>query len=527
MIDSAGQSVRPAAPAIAANGNALHDPCSALSARTRWGIYLVLMAIAVGNMSGRLLSVNSVDRVQLETARVREAIERKRAALAAEGLSENDLAARLAADEATIRENLRQQRPFLSANDRSRWLTIRALVEHGTYEIDKVHIEPAWDTIDMVQHTGRDGKVHRYSSKPPLLATLLAGEYWLIHRFTGLSLKDNPYEVGRAMLFTINILPLVLMYWIIGRLVERFGTTDWGRVFVMASATLGTFLNTFATVLNNHIVSAVTAATALYAAVRIAYDNERRLRYFALAGFAAALTAADELPALTFLGLVGLLLLWNAPRQTLLGFVPAMLVVVAAFFATNWIAHESLRPPYMHRGEGDNWYSYEYQIKDRTIKSYWLDRQGIDRGEPSKLTYAFHVLVGHHGVFSLTPIWLLSLAGALMWLSSPDGSRRQLAAGIILIAIICLVFFIALRPLQDRNYGGMTSGFRWMFWCAPLWLVAMIPAADRLARSTAGMAFAALLLTLSVLSASYPTWNPWTHPWVYNWMVWTGWNGFY
>jgi hypothetical protein len=523
MIDSTEQRTTTQS---AANTNALLAPSSLLHARTRWGVYIMLIAIAVGNMSGRLLSVNSVDRVQLETARIRDALERKRAALVADGLTESQIAARLPADEAILREQLRQQRPFLSANDRSRWLTIRSLVEHGTYEIDKLHIEPTWDTIDMVQHKGRDGKEHRYSSKPPLLATLLAGEYWLIHRITGLSLKDNPYEVGRVMLFTINILPLMLMYLVIGRIVERFGTTDWGRIFVMAAATLGTFLNTFATVLNNHLVAAVSAAVALYAAIRIAYDGERRLRYFAIAGLAAALTAADELPALTFLGLIGLLLLWNAPRQTLIAFVPAMLVVVAAFFATNWIAHGSLRPPYTHRGEGDDWYSYEYESKGRTIKSYWLDRQGIDRGEPSKLTYAIHVLVGHHGVFSLTPIWLLSIAGTLMWLWSPDVSRRQLAAGVLLISIICLVFFIALRPQQDRNFGGMTSGFRWMFWCVPLWLVVMLPAADRLARSLAGMAFAALLLTFSVLSASYPTWNPWTHPWIYHWMEAAGWKGY-
>ena len=42
----------------------------------------------------------------------------------------------------------------------------------------------------------------------------------------------------------------------------------------------------------------------------------------------------------------------------------------------------------------------------------------------------------------------------------------------------------------------------------------------------AGMALAVVLLTFSVLSASYPTWNPWTHPWIYNWLVWSGWQGF-
>ena len=150
-------------------------------------------------------------------------------------------------------------------------------------------------------------------------------------------------------------------------------------------------------------------------------------------------------------------------------------------------------------------------------------RQGIDIGEPTKAVYALHALVGHHGIFSLTPIWLLSVWGIGAWLFSADRSRRELAALIGLISVICLVFYIGMRPQEDRNYGGMTSGFRWMFWCAPLWLVAVLPAADRLSRSTAGMSFAALLLTLSVLSASYPTWNPWVHPWIYNWLSWTGW----
>jgi hypothetical protein len=123
-------------------------------------------------------------------------------------------------------------------------------------------------------------------------------------------------------------------------------------------------------------------------------------------------------------------------------------------------------------------------------------------------------------------MWLLSLAGMLMWLRSPDPRRRELAAVVILVSVVCLAFFIGERSQIDRNYGGMTSGFRWMFWCAPLWLLTMIPAADGLARSRTGMALAIVLLTFSVLSASYPTWNPWTHPWIYNWLVWTGWQGF-
>ena len=495
----------------------------------RWGVYVVLIAIAVGNMTGRLLAVNSIDKAQLENYRIGARLDRERERLAEEGVEGRQLEDRMAAIEARLRDQMQLQRPFLSANDRSRWMTVRSLVEHGTYEIDKIVGQPTWDTIDMVQHRGRDGELHLYSSKPPLLATLLAGEYWLIHRLTGATLRDHPYEIGRVMLITVNILPLVLMYVLLGRLVERFGTSDWGRVFVMAAATMGTMLNTFAVVLNNHIVGAVSAAIALYAMARISADGERRWRYFFVAGLAAAFTVANELPALTFLGLVGLILLWHATRQTLIAFLPGVAIVAAAFFATNWIAHESLRPPYMHRSQtdpDDNWYHYTYTVNGQERQSYWLDRKGIDRGEPTKAKYALHVLVGHHGIFSLTPVWLLSLAGMLMWLRWPDWSRRELAALAALVSVICLIFFIGLRPQDDRNYGGMTSGFRWMFWCAPLWLVVMIPAADRLARSSLGKALAIVLLTFSVLAASYPTWNPWTHPWIYNWLVWSGWEGF-
>jgi hypothetical protein len=408
-------------------------------------------------------------------------------------------------------------------------MTIRALVEHGTYEIDEIVGQPTWDTIDMVQHRGRDGELHLYSSKPPLLATILAGEYWLVHQVTGWTLGENPYEVGRLMLFTVNILPLVLMYFLLARLVERFGTTDWGRIFVMACATLGTLLTTFAVVLNNHVVAAASATIALYAFLRIYADGERRWAYFAAAGFAAAFTAADELPALSFLAAVGLLLLLRFPRPTLAAFTPAALVVVAAFFATNYLAHGTFEPPYAHRSQSnpdDDWYSFTYTVNGVERQSYWLDRQGIDVGEPTKLAYAVHVLVGHHGIFSLTPVWLLSMWGILLWANSDDQARRDLALMVGALTLICLVFYIGLRPQEDRNYGGMTSGFRWMFWFAPLWLVVMLPAADRLANFNAGMALAALLLSLSVLSVSYPTWNPWTHPWIYHWLQWYGWQGF-
>jgi hypothetical protein len=283
------------------------------------------------------------------------------------------------------------RRPFLSANDRSRWLAVRAIVEKQTFAIDELLSEPTWDTIDMVQHRGRDGELHLYSSKPPLFTLLLAGEYWTVHKLTGKTLGSHPYEIGRLLVFINNILPMLLFFVIIAAMAERFGTTDWGRIFVVAAATLGTQLNTFAVVINNHLPAAVTAAVAPYAWMRIRVDGDNcRLWYF-IAGLFSALTVANELPALAFLCAVGLALLWHSLRQTLLWFAPAAVVVVVAYFATNYIAHESLRPPYMHRSEtdkADNWYDYEYEVNGRVRESYWRNPQGIDRGEKSRFDYA-------------------------------------------------------------------------------------------------------------------------------------------
>jgi hypothetical protein len=248
------------------------------------------------------------------------------------------------------------------------------------------------------------------------------------------------------------------------------------------------------------------------------------LRYFVAAGLFAALAVTCELPALSLCVLLGSALAWKAPRETFLGYLPAALVVALAACGTNYIAHDSLRPPYAHRSKtdpSDNWYDYTYVRDGKGRESYWRHPVGIDQGEPSVGMYVLHATIGHHGVLSLTPIWLLSLWGlALLW----RGGQRDLAVLIAVLSVVCLAFYLT-RPQIDRNYGGMTSGFRWMFWFAPLWLVALLPAADRLAHSRWGQAVALVLLAISVMSASYPTWNPWTHPWLWNLLESQGWLG--
>jgi hypothetical protein len=484
--------------------------------------------------------------------------------------------------------------PLLSANDRSRWGTVRALVDEGTFELDHVIFQPGgerdreWYTIDLVRHRGQDGREHYYSSKPPLLATLLAGPYWLVRQSTGAGLEDQPFYVERLLLLLTQVLPLVGYFVLLALLIEQFGESDWSRIFVMAAATWGTFLTTFAVTVNNHLPAAISVLIAAYAAVRALRRGTSQSGWYAAAGFFGAMAVANELPALSFFGLLALVLGRLDPKRTCLVFAPAALVVVAAFFGTNYWAHGSWRIPYAHRQDGpavaridaaaspleagplpetlrlrlaaegvdlsehselqashtsgrwilwdserrqryalrvenglelrgwDNWYEYE--------NSYWLPdrKRGVDRGEPSRTVYAFHVLFGHRGMFSLTPVWLLSVAGIGIWLWRGPALPRGFAFIVGLVSVVCLAFYLS-RPLEDRNYGGVAGGFRWMFWLIPLWLLCALPAADWMAgrRWSRGVAWA--LLSISVLSATYVSRNPWSHSWIFDYWTHLGW----
>jgi hypothetical protein len=499
--------------------------------------------------------------------------------------------------------------PFFSANDRSRWCTIAALAVHGSYEIDSV-IEirdpntrrRTWYSIDLVRHRGADGKQHYYSSKPPLLPTLYTGVYLAIRAVTGQTLMGNPFFVAKVMLVIVNLLPLVAWWWLVLRWLERVPLSQWGILVGTIFVTWGCYLSTFVTTLNNHLPAALAVGLSLWCIDRIALQNDRRWRWFVLCGLATSFGGANELPALSWIAAAGGILIFIDPRRTLGGYVPALLPVAIAFFATNFAAHGQWIPAYAHRGVGDKLFEFsmpadmeltqldvaevaqrvrEYGIDcstnaritaarrpgvfefwdaDNELRialakvetpqtnssegsqvvgvyewgdwydypgSYWTNqrKQGVDKGEPHRAKYIFHVLLGHHGIFSLTPFWLVSLWGAVViWRQGGDwrmGRDRLLliAAAIVATSLVAIGFYLA-RPLEDRNYGGVASGFRWSFWLAPLWLFLAMYGLRSLASGWARRGVE-LAVAISIFSASFAWNNPWVSPWLMQ--VWEAW----
>ena len=492
--------------------------------------------------------------------------------------------------------------PFHSANDKSRWCTIASLAVEGRYEIDnllEIRQPPknrrTWYTIDLVRHRGKDGELHYYSSKPPLLPTMYTGVYLAVRQITGATLMKQTFFIARIMLILVNLIPLVLLWVIMTRKALREHESSVWAVCILATfIAFGTFISTFNNTLNNHLPAAVAAGISLWCLDRIIQRGNRQWYWFALCGLSTSFTAANEMPALCWLTIVGGLLLLIDARRTLLAYVPALLPVALAFFLTNYIAHGVWRPAYTHRDLGaklfelpvengvslsalsvetliaacqekqlnfsptsvirparrddvyelwdeagqqrlglrldqpnklgvyewDDWYDYP--------GSYWVNdrKKGVDRGEPNQLTYAFHCLLGHHGIFSLTPFWLLAVCGAVV------GCRRSekklladpqllLVVAIVITSLVCTGFYLA-RPLEDRNYGGVCSGLRWVFWMTPLWFWL---ACDGLkaVKHFAWRGLTEVALLVSIFSANYPWTNPWTAPWLMQWWEHWGW----
>ena len=493
-----------------------------------------------------------------------------------------------------------QDVPFLSANDRSRWCTIRSLGDHDTYAIDVVLASEdgyAWDTIDKVMHWGRDFRPHFYSSKPTLLPTLLTYPYLGIKYLTGWTLENDTFQVVRWMLLICQVIPLVLFFWSIGKISELVAESEWTRIYLMGCAVFGTFVTTFAVSLNNHLPAVSLVSLSLYALVMIWIGKADRAGWYFLCGLTAALAAAIEIPAVSFLVLAMTMCLLCSVTRTLWAFLPPALLVAAAFFMTNHIAHQTWEPAYAHRSDGPMltivdevneeqlkrgevstrladslmtvredltpdlfrevrvlqgaWPVDDSRVRNRWIMyfdeatlplvlvqradgfgvavhewnnwyeypgSYWLneneEKSLIDRGEPWLTRYLFHFTLGHHGVFSLTPIWLLAIFGMFPLCVSSRYRLRLLGCAIVAISLVVIAFYVT-RPTIDRNYGGLCCGPRWLFWLIPMWLLAMIPALDAISVSRPMRFIALVLLAISVAASFYAWSNPWVHPWIY------------
>ncbi len=497
---------------------------------------------------------------------------------------------------------------LLEANDISRWCTVWSLLERGTYAIDDcpwqsrtqdkvMRRDPWWNG----ENSGKPGETVEppkrfYSSKPPMLPTLIAAMIYPARQAIGLPIDhetetpkiprnvrvDDPSAPGgvrvelqtpephkwsahvaylKPVLIVLNVVPLAVMLLRYRRFLDAGDHADWPWLASLAAFAFGTYLTVFASTLNNHLVAAWAAFFAFSAMIRAMNDDSGQRWPYLSAGFFSAFCACNELPAASLAALLGLILFIRSPRLALTAFVPAAAVPVSVFFVCQFAALGTWVPAYAEFG-GE---AYEYP------GSYWttpLDLDYFDKHPEPRSVYLAHMLVGHHGVFSLSPIFLFAMVGIAARMGDRKGRALGLAGATAVIVIAGLawrlrkdgaidpakldwmLWLIPLWPLflipqpveSDRadrglkaaawatfvlslvvigfygyktnNYGGSTQGLRWLFWLIPLWVMFLPDGFRGGAGCVTQRRLGYVALGLSFLSVGYGIRSPWTHPWI-------------
>lgn len=433
--------------------------------------------------------------------------------------------------------------PLLSANDRSRWATVWSIVERQTYTIDEIDQRTGWSTIDKVRFQG-----HYYSSKPPLFPRLVAEVAAAVKMATGLSLDDKPRTTSRVVLLFVNVLPTIASWVAVAWMLPKFARSTWACLFTLSVLCFATLNSPFLVTLNNHSV-AIWSLTLTLACMTWMTVAGPKGRWFAagLGGLFAAWTCCNELPAAP-LGVATFVWFWRQGwKQAWFAFVPLALIPLAGFFYTNYQVAGTWKPFYMTYGTE----TYRYIVDG--VPSYWLRPAGLDTNPDSTPVYFMNCTVGHHGILSLTPVFLFTL---LVWLgfgrrisgAADEGAsdtfltteelatakaRPKRPATVdpasvftfvrhvgLFLTVLTIGFFLS--KTENYNYGGTSCALRWTLWLTPLWTIGMLPVLVSVSKSRAGRVFACVLLAASTGSAWYPAANPWQHPWIYEVMLRTG-----
>jgi len=456
----------------------------------------------------------------------------------------------------------------LGPNDISRWSTVWSLLERGSFAIDDCPwADKTQDKVlkpdKLAEPTAKSSLLHKveyaiaprawktgeatehfYSSKPPLLPTLMAGLLYPARTILGVPLDkvveqkrlprwvekvdegpprrvehvlETPKEPAKWPVFVFYFKPLVVLFNVVPlwlflvlytRLLDRYATNDWAWFLSLFGGAWGSLLFAFDQTLNNHTIAASSAFFAIYALIRIWDEEARSAWWFAVAGFFAAFTACNELPAALFGVLVFLMLLIRFPKSTAISFVPAAAIPCIAFLATQYIAFGQFTPVYEEFGTKS--YQYEGSYWNTPLEMDWFNLHP----EPYPV-YFFHMTFGHHGVFSLTPLFLFAALGMVRSLFTRD--RLRALAWLTLVLSTALFAAYLVNP-KARNYGGSTQGLRWLFWLIPFWLVFLPKGVEGGQDRRWVRVLSLAALAISVFSVGYALRAPWSHPWVLDMM---------
>ncbi len=358
-----------------------------------------------------------------------------------------------------------------NANTGSRYATIQSLVDHGTYHIDKSQYIRTIDKYKVGSH--------HISSKPPTLSTLGAGAYYVYQKATGKTIASHEGNVVRFVSLCTGGLGHLVFLIFFFRLCLLFMRSELAIVTSVAGASFAYLGTAYATHINNHSTAAALSVCGFYYACRIRSGRDPKVWHWPLAGLVLGLLPAIDLSGIGITFLITLYLASHDWKRTAWAFLPALLPGLAMHFWLTYQISGSFKPFYLNSAL-KNFKQFHFR-----------NAGGIDGLREPKHIYAFNVLLGHHGLFSMTPLFAFGL-----WeLGSCLRRRRYLAES--LVSAGALLAFLGYYIFRTRNYGGWCVGMRWLVPIMPLLLFYFGLWLDRvrLTRWVSGVVLAAFLVS--------------------------------
>jgi hypothetical protein len=362
----------------------------------------------------------------------------------------------------------------MSDEEMSRWATVQALVEHQTFAIDKANTQ-FFETRQKL----KIGDVY-YSDQPPTQGLLLAGPYWVLHRF-GIDFAHRPTLVEyllTMMAVTIPVAAAAGMLYRMGRLFEL--RRPW-RAGLALAVVLGSGLISYATVLNPYAPAAslVLAATAVLVQVSLVRSPLRSGGYLAIAGFFTALATAIDPAAVVFAILyVGVILVmrwrWSLRIGGVLMYCIGSIPPIMLHMSLSGPITGDWRLGWNSIGNGGQ-LSNPLPLKLPTTATKAVDPEDESLAEPPTfwqktgfyLSRSFSAFFGSHGLLSHFPVLALGIFGvaSVMHRHWPS-TTKMLAVATCAGSIIVILRYIWL-PV-DWRWAMFAS--RWCILFTPLML---------------------------------------------------------
>ncbi|MFC2162946.1 hypothetical protein ACFLRF_04635 [Candidatus Altiarchaeota archaeon] len=368
-------------------------------------------------------------------------------------------------------------------NDLSRFATIESIVEEGTLQIDDSSFFNR--TGDKYYYNG-----HYYSDKPPILQIAAAPVYYSLWS-DGFSFVAEP-KISQFMVtfLTIGVLSsLGLVFF--NKSLHVMGVEGGWRGLLTLIAGTGTLVFPYSGIFNNHVVSGALLMIAFYHLLRIG-DG---VRYAVVAGVMHSLAGSIDFTTFIFIPFA-LIVFHKRPLKLVVAFLIGTIPLTLTYFSITMLVSGSILPPGLNTALWD----YPGSIFDESNLS------GVARhGSLAEVgVYTFHMLAGNRGLFSHTPILLVSIY-ALLRVLRQDTVFRGYYRYITLASAAFILSYI----LMSNNYSGGAYGVRWF---TSIMLIGMIPLAgirDAFRDNRVLRLLFIFLAALSILVALIGTAQPW------------------